>query len=67
MRISPFSLLYDYCDKIDLQDMLEKRGLRVSGTKEELVRRFLRDWKKEGRNNYDLLMFLDYVRLAVTG
>lgn len=43
--------------------MLDKRGLKVSGTKEELARRFLRDWKKEGRNNYDLLMFLDYERL----
>ena len=53
MKVEKFVSKYFY--KEDLQDLLEREGLKVSGTKNELIRRLRRDAK------YDILQFIAYL------
>lgn len=53
MKVEKFVSKYFY--KEDLQDLLEREGLKVSGTKNELIRRLRRD------ANYDILQFIAYL------
>lgn len=65
MSLSTKKLLLDYFTVEDLKDALSDINEKVSGTKEELIKRLTRTWKEHNRDNYELLEFLDDTSLQM--
>ena len=58
-------LLQEYFSVNDLKDVLNDIGEPVSGTKNQLIKRIITNWKSHNRNNYELLEFLDETSLQM--
>ena len=58
-------LLDDYFSKEQVQDSLGDIGEPSSGSKDELIRRLLNNWKSHNRDIYDLLDFTDKTSLQM--
>ena len=65
MGLSVKKLLDDYFSKDQVQDALGDIGESASGSKDELIRRLLNNWKSHNRDIYELLDFTDETSLQM--